>query len=397
MFIFTKSLDVSRARLFWLAGYDVDISCEYPLMKNHRLRLPIVLAMVACFDVAIAAPECVLELDQVPAKNVTQVWSPLFQATWEQLMALHAGKLVNVEPPNERIKGLQEFSWERGKVMPENAYAVFAGPATKEFAFDTADAIKKKFGVVIDPSAMQGRPNGHAVFGILLRELRFARGFYRSRKNPLPFESGDGKKHDVAFFGTAGSYSGQFEDHVKVLAYKDHGASFVLSIETQHEGEDVVIYRPPQSVGFRAAIESVNAARLVPLSGQYGSIDNGSLHRKDTVAIPYLTIDARTEFASELSGALHFEGEKAPWLISRAYQMTQFELLEDGARVRIEAGADADPFGPVEPAPKPPPIIPRKFICDRPFFVFLWKTEAAWPYLAVWVDGRDCLTPFIRQ
>jgi len=69
----------------------------------------------------------------------------------------------------------------------------------------------------------------------------------------------------------------------------------------------------------------------------------------------------------------------------------EFELFEEGARVRVDTGIGLEPFG--EP-PKPPPVIPRNFVCDRPFFVFLWRAGADWPYLAAWIDGSNSLTAF---
>jgi hypothetical protein len=36
----------------------------------------------------------------------------------------------------------------------------------------------------------------------------------------------------------------------------------------------------------------------------------------------------------------------------------------------------------------PPPVVPRDFHYDRPFFVFLWREGAEWPYVGAWV-GDD--------
>jgi hypothetical protein len=52
----------------------------------------------------------------------------------------------------------------------------------------------------------------------------------------------------------------------------------------------------------------------------------------------------------------------------------------------VETSSEADPFG--APPPKP---VPRRFIYDRPFFVFLWREHAEWPYLGVWIGDASAL------
>jgi hypothetical protein len=60
----------------------------------------------------------------------------------------------------------------------------------------------------------------------------------------------------------------------------------------------------------------------------------------------------------------------------------------------VETHHDDDPFGGV-PTPKLKIIhMPRKFICDQPFFVFAWRDKAALPYFSAWIDGGDALLPF---
>jgi len=337
------------------------------------------------------APECILSIDEIPPKGATQVWSPLFQATWEKLNAMQGGELEKVVPPNDLITKLGEFKWKAEEVLPEDGYAVYAGLATQEFARETAAAIKKKFDIEIDSSRVPVIPHAKAAYGILLRELKFEKKFFRSQKNALEFQARTGDIHAVEFFGTAGGHSDEYGDHVKVLHYAHDTSSFILSVATDKEGESLIVYRPVRECNFRDAMERVKKAMEEPLSGPYGSLKNGSLHRSDVVKIPYVTIDADTDFTEQLRGNLHYIGESLPWRVAKAFQVTKFELFEEGARVRVETGIGLEPFG--EP-PKPPPVTPRSFVCDRPFYVFLWRVGAAWPYLATWIDGDDCLTPF---
>lgn len=337
------------------------------------------------------APECILIIDEVPPKGATQVWSPLFQACWEKLNETQGVELEKVVPPNDLMTKLEGFKWQAEEVMPEDGYAVYAGPATQKFARETAASIKKKFEIEVDSSRVPTPPQGKAAYGILLRELKFEKKFFRSRNKALQFRPRTGETHMVEFFGTAGDYSGGYSDHIKVLHYEPEVSSFILSVATDKKGEVLIVYRPDRDCSFREAIERVTKAMKEPLSGPYGSLKHGSLHRKDVVKIPYVTIDADTDFTAQLSGDLHYAGESLPWRVASAFQITRFELFEEGARVRVDTGAGMEPFG--EP-PKPPPVTPRSFVCDQPFYVFLWRTGADWPYIAAWIDGGDCLTPF---
>lgn len=304
------------------------------------------------------------------------------------MSAMQGGELEKVVPPNALITNLEECKWQAEEVMPKDGYDVYAGPATQEFARETAASIKKKFGIEIDSRHVPTIPQGKVACGILLRELKFEKNFYRSRQKALEFRARTGEIHMVEFFGTAGSHSGDYGDCVKVLYSDPEASSFILSVATDREGEKLIVYRPDQECSFRDAMEQVKKAMKNPLLGPYGSLKDGSLHRKDVVKIPYVTVDADTDFTGQLGGDLYYAGEALPWRVAKAFQVTRFELFEEGARVRVETGVGVDPFG------EPPKVTPRSFVCDRPFYVFLWRAGADWPYLAAWIDGGDSLTTF---
>lgn len=57
--------------------------------------------------------------------------------------------------------------------------------------------------------------------------------------------------------------------------------------------------------------------------------------------------------------------------------------------VRVETSMDADLFGSMSDD-----YLPRKFHYDRPFFVFLWRKDAEWPYFGVWLGDAKALRKF---
>ncbi len=110
--------------------------------------------------------------------------------------------------------------------------------------------------------------------------------------------------------------------------------------------------------------------------------------------IPYLSLRSRASFLDQLQGARFFQGDSTPWRMTAAYQLTQFELTEKGAKVRVQTGAGGGPFGG---PPEKPVIVPRNFICDGAFYVFLWKDEAQLPYFAALIDSADVMKRVVRK
>jgi hypothetical protein len=80
--------------------------------------------------------------------------------------------------------------------------------------------------------------------------------------------------------------------------------------------------------------------------------------------------------------------------MNAAYQITQFELTEKGAEVRVDTAVGGDVFGDTSDSPK---IFPRNFICDGTFYVFLWKDGAELPYFAALIDSANEMEPFVKK
>jgi len=339
-------------------------------------------------------PPAILDMGKMPTPGESLVWSPLFQACWDKLGAMHAGRMEKIEPANALIDLLNQTQWKMDDVMPKDGYKLYAGPATKEFADATAAEAMKEFGVKITQIKLPTNPNarGMMAHGILVRTLNFQKSFYHSKKQALDFKDSTGTIHKVSFFGTAGISSAYF-GHVGVIDYKEDGKSFILRIATDNDDEFIIIYRPEQAMSFQGAIAQVETASKTPFNGTYGKLTDKALHQDDTVKIPCLTLNANTVFTSQLKGAMFYAGDPEPWEIVDAFQTTRLELTEKGAKIKVEAAASAaaDPFGSFPP---PLPCVPRNFICDGPFFVFAWRKQAPWPYFAAWIDSKTALTPF---
>jgi hypothetical protein len=318
----------------------------------------------------------------------TVVWSPLFQAAWDQLKTWHGGPAQKVDPPNPLIAKLDGFRWDSAKVMPAGgwgAWAITARPASLDEV--NAEAAKL-LGLRKGPFTL-ANDDGLSFYGVLARSVEFHDAFHRSRKKPLSFTTAAGPK-DVHFFGSSGETSAGYGESVRVLAWRPIDKSHALQIRGKVDDDTVILYLPPTGQDFATACRWLRTWR-----GQYrqeperaGAWDDVGLHEKDVVQVPYLKFDAVADFTPQLQGSRTFKGIDVPWQITKAEQRTRFELHEKGARVEVTVEGGDDPFGG---PPEPPRLVPRAFIYDRPFFVFLWRDKADWPYFGAWIGDASAM------
>jgi hypothetical protein len=356
----------------------------YSVMKKLLLAFLAVIptaAFQAAEIVAVAHPGEKLPPDR------TVIWTPLFQAAWDDLHRT-LGEPVKVEPPNVLMDLLDHFDWKADSVMPRNRWKVWTGEATQEL-IDKANAEAARMtGEKTGPFKSAPRPGSLIALGLLDRDLIFKKPLHRSVEVPLEFHLADGTKPKVRFFGARRKASGAFGGMVRVLAFQEG----IHALQIAGAGdESVVLYLPEKPATFIEACDKLREWRSKKLEGVSGSAQDPNLHENDDLRIPILKLDSTTDFVPLLKSLRHFKDGGPPWIISKAEQRLKFELTEKGAKLHVKVEMGADPFG--EP-PSPPPMIPRFFHFDRPFFVFLWRDNAEWPYFGAWIGDPSALEEF---
>lgn len=327
--------------------------------------------------------------ETLPAAS-TVVWSPLFQAAWDQLNASLGGPPGRIDPPNKLMAALDAFRWDARKVMPVGSWKAWCGPATQDFVRQVnseAAAITKE---PEGPFTLKNESSeSRAFFGILDRQVEFQHAFFRSTKIPMKFRSISGE-HSVRFFGVRDEMAENFAASVRVLAWRPVDGSHALQIACKQANDSLVLYLPPINQDFATACRWLRTwrSRFNQDSAPANGWNDPFVHRDDEIQIPYVSLESKADFTSLLGGIRYHGKTKMPWSISRAEQITRFQLHDKGARVRVKASAVADPFA------DPPPTVPRRFLYDRPFFVFLWREGAEWPYFGAWIGDESSLEPF---
>ena len=221
--------------------------------------------------------------------------------------------------------------------------------------------------------------------------MEFQRGFFRSSKIPINFRAGGGE-HPVHFFGVRDDAGEGFGNSVSVLAWRPADRSHAIQIRCKQADDTVILYLPANNQDFATACHWLRTWRAQSKSDaqRIGTWNDGLFHTGDEIQIPFVALESRANL-TPLFGGVRYHGKNGkpamPWSITHAEQLTRFELHEKGARVRVEVSGEAA-FA------SPPPTVPRQFLYDRPFFVFLWHQHAEWPYFAAWIGDASALKPF---
>ncbi|WP_035611511.1 hypothetical protein [Haloferula sp. BvORR071] len=348
----------------------------------------LILALVSVLP-ALAETDAVAHPDQKFAAGKTVVWSPLFQASWDALNELHGGKPVKIEPPNQLIAKLDAFSWDATKTMPDSGWKVWSGLATQEFVAQANREAAVMTGEKADAFTLQDMPPGWVlVLGLLKREVSFEKALFRSQGSGMEFKAGDAAT-PVHFFGVKGEASEDFS-MIRVLAYRPGEKCHALQLPCSGGKDSVVLYRPPAVQDFATACTWLRTwmKQWEPGPGSSLSYKDPHLHLNDEIKVPYLDLVAERDFRKELSSARYYRENPVPWRIAMARQKAEFELHEKGARVRVKVEIVAGPLGGGSEEPK---SFPRIFAYDAPFFVFLWKEGAEWPYFGAWIGDASAM------
>jgi hypothetical protein len=332
--------------------------------------------------VTLAHPE-----EKLPA-NSTAIWSPLFQATWDKLNSNLGGPPTKIDPPNALMTKLDAFKWNAGQVMPEGSWKTWCGPATQDFLKKVNEEAATLSQTKNGPFKLASEnPAGLASFGLLDREVTFIKSFARCIKEPINFRVGSAKQ-PVQFFGTKVEDDVGFAESVLVLAFRPVDQSFAIQISSKQSDDKVILYRPAKEQDFASACHWLRTWRsqFNADKERSGAWDDCFLHAGDEIQIPYVDLNTTADLSNRLGGRRDHQGH--PWVITRAEQITKFQLHEKGARVRVEVSLEASPLAAT------PQTTPRKFIFDRPFFVFLWRDKAEWPFFGAWIGDASALKAF---
>ncbi|MGC4015716.1 MAG: hypothetical protein QM755_14510 [Luteolibacter sp.] len=322
----------------------------------------------------------------------TLVWTAAMQSAFDRVAGAKGPmKLQRVVPDNPCIQSMRKFAWDEETVLPQNGWFAVAGPATPELAAEATRKWRALAGQNEKPFKC-GTPageSGYAAFAGLKREFVFSKEFYPSKQSLLDWGEA---KIPIKFFGVAGENAEEFRPHVRVLAYHPDERIQALECGAKEGDDQLVLYMPSGPQAMQEAIQWVAAWRKgwgnAPTAGDQWN--DKWLHAMDDLRVPEISLEREDEnLTGWFNGDLLFEGQVGPWRITDAKSSAKLEVDAKGVKIKAKASIEERPLGGSPPPPPKPQ--PRRFWFDRPFFLFLWRENAEWPYAAVWFGNADGL------
>jgi len=220
--------------------------------------------------------------------------------------------------------------------------------------------------------------SGEVAFAGIKRDFAFRQAFAKAGELKLSWGN---ERTPVSFFGTRKERSGRHSE-VRVLMYKPDDKSYALQFPAKEGDDTLVLYLPAQPSTLQAAMEEVRKWRSEwPKESGGPNAQDPRLHARDDLRVPVIDLTCEGDLGNQLLGSIYFKNLRDPWRIVQARSSVSLNVDERGVKFAATATAEAEPFGV---APEKVTPHPRWFWFDRPFFLFLWRDGAKWPYAGVW-------------
>lgn len=297
-------------------------------------------------------------------KNV--LWCATFQVAWNELCDLLGGP-IQCRGAQEMAEGLNRRAVTRVDLDEASCVAMAGYPTggPDDILDRIAAAMKGKFGEAVKPQLLPKRRSvGHddwVAYACLFKELPFEWAFERMKDWGLTFGG-----HGVESFGIHQLRSRE-ENEVKaagqVLLYDYKSTEdFIIELKTQSNSDRLILAKIQPAATLSETIHAVE--ERLSASTPRGIVEMSDLF------IPVLDFDVVRRYP-ELSD------------LGTAIQQIRFKLDETGAVLKSEAvlvKATAD-----------------RLFFDKPFLVMIQRTDAQFPYFALWVANAELLVPFHQE
>jgi hypothetical protein len=312
-----------------------------------------------------------------PNKNV--IWCSSFQLAWNEVRDKVIGAPLEVVGAEDVAARLNVAHQSTSDLERGSFYA--AGGRIKD---GVVNKIKKEMAAKFpshiprDLARYAQEPDGILAYSYLMASVPFRHPF---RQAQVVFGNLRGETTEVEAFGVWG-YVAQYEDirrQVEVLYcepgrddYRVKECAVDLCRDSRPYQVIVAIVEPQGSLG--QTLEHIRRG-IADFPKSLGYEPNHRLDRVDCLKVPemFWKIDHRFQ---ELIGRVV---GNAGMPVVEAMQTIEFRLDRCGAVLNTEARAAVA-------------ALPRKFLFDRPFLVYMQKRGAEHPFFVMWVDNAELLT-----
>ena len=318
-------------------------------------------------------------LDDIQADTM---WCWTFQVVWNEMLDLIETGVV-FSPQLQEAENLNKESFTKEE-LSDDSYYVKSALMTKQVKKEIENWIKEKFDETSDildklnwndaPETDEGykwKDTKRYIFYTMLKKVfKFAKAF--DKLDPEPF---DDKYENIEYFWIKWSSSSSLYSQVNVLYYNSED-DFAVSLET-NEWEYVILSLWTNGDNFL---------------NTYNAIENKSNKYRwkkrfweyDYLKVPMLSVNQLRRY-DEFKNKIFYSSTGSICMINEALQTIQFDLDEEGWKIKSEAVIDMlktdwmASFSFEEPDY-------RYFYFNRPFMIFLQESDKELPYFAAQIS-----------
>ena len=296
-------------------------------------------------------------------------WCGIFNLVWNDLRDELVKQDIIFAESNETVENLNKGTFTVAHISEDSYYKTYGIP-TLELKKQIEKAIKDKFNEksdILDSFKWDGDPDKYFLYGMLKKEFKFPKVFSKLG------ESTFGNNQTAKYFGIDGSTEKEVKNQVQVLYYNSEN-DFAIKLLTKQNDEVILTVGNDKST-FLDIYNSV-----IEESDKYTGAKH--LANRDRVKIPNIKFDLKENIEDVENKPFYFLNGRE-YVIEKALQTIQFELNEEGGKVKSEVGmmVGTTSIAPVE--------MPRYFYVDEAFTIFLIEEGMELPYFAAKISNVD--------
>ncbi|WP_018342211.1 hypothetical protein [Cytophaga aurantiaca] len=194
-------------------------------------------------------------------------------------------------------------------------------------------------------------------------------------------------KQKVASFGMIGNNE-DLTPIIKIVYYKND-ANFIIKLLPKDKEHEILLFQSDKK--FHSLKEMHAEIQRLTVLGNKERLSNKTqwkyyFSEEDELIIPKFNFNIETNYKT-LEGK-SFQASTQTYSIDKVWQRTAFMLDEAGAEIESEAVIEVAADGPDENTEKPKP---KKMIFNRSFLTLLKRTDAPYPYFALWTTNAELM------
>lgn len=303
------------------------------------------------------------------------VWCSSFQVAWDKLSDV-IGEPVKMQESPQAVELLNSSRAKEEDLHPDSYYAN-AG-FVREGIIDTlTQDMADKFPDVELPDF---EPDWQIIaYAYLKLAIKFPHP-YVIEEGGLSFTDSAGKETEVRGFGVEEDDRGaeDIRGQIEVLFYNDEKEfEYAVDLHKESSPYQLVLARVQPRESLAATYDYIRER-----DREFIGKRDRRFVKWDWLLVPEIWWRIAHEFTDVENKLLLNDGFTDYW-IDAAKQMIYFKLDNEGVELESEAYTGAKMAGK-----------PRKFLFNRPFFIYLKKRDAETPVFAMWVDNAELLVKF---